>query len=249
METSEQLMAEMAWVRQLARALVRDPALADDVAQDAWIVAAEKAPDEDRPLRPWLARVVMTLARTRRRGELRRGIREQAADDDRAVPSPDELVERVELQRTVAGEVLALAEPYRSTILLHFVEGYTSAEIARRLGIPAGTVRRRLKTALDQLRAALRARADQPPKGWLGALAPLASHTPTTIGVLAMKKLAIAIALVVLLLVVGFVALSQRDRGHAAAPHAEDVAHGRATAPRGVAPAFPAWLAQEGAPD
>ena len=107
--TSEQLMAEMAWVRRLARALVHDPALADDVAQEAWIVAAEKAPDEDRPLRPWLARVVMTLARTRRRGELRRGLRERAADVERTVPSSDELVERVELQRIVAGEEIGRA--------------------------------------------------------------------------------------------------------------------------------------------
>jgi len=243
-------MAEMAWVRRLARALVHDPALADDVAQEAWIVAAEKAPDEDRPLRPWLARVVMTLARTRRRGELRRGLRERAADVERTVPSSDELVERVELQRIVAGEVLALAEPYRSTVLLHFVEGYTSAEIARRMGIPAGTVRRRLKTALDQLRAALRTRPDQPPKGWLGALAPLVPSTPATLGVIAMKKLAIVIAIIVLLLVAAFVGLTRRDHGHSGSPQPTDLARGSTSAPRATAPGlFPAWLAQVGAPD
>jgi RNA polymerase sigma factor (sigma-70 family) len=248
--TSEQLMAEMAWVRRLARALVHDSALADDVAQEAWIVAAEKAPDEDRPLRPWLARVVMTLARTRRRGELRRGLREQAADVELSVPSSDELIERVELQRIVAGEVLALAEPYRSTILLHFVEGYTSAEIARRMGIPSGTVRRRLKTALDQLRAALRARPDQPPKGWLGALVPLVPSTPATIGVIAMKKLAIAIAIIALLLVAAFVGFSRRDRGHARSPQPADLARGPTAFSRAIAPGlFPAWLAQVGAPD
>ncbi|MBA3538226.1 MAG: hypothetical protein H0T79_01235, partial [Deltaproteobacteria bacterium] len=52
--TSEQLMAEMAWVRRLARALVRDDAAADDVAQDAFLVATAQQPAEDRPLRPWL---------------------------------------------------------------------------------------------------------------------------------------------------------------------------------------------------
>jgi DNA-directed RNA polymerase specialized sigma24 family protein len=77
----------------------------------------------------------------------------------RGVPTPGELIERVELQRAVADEVLALGEPYRSTVLLHFVEGYSSAEISRRLGIPDGTVRRRLKTALEQLREALNKRA------------------------------------------------------------------------------------------
>jgi RNA polymerase sigma factor (sigma-70 family) len=212
--TSEQLMVEMDWVRRLARALLRDDAAADDVAQETWLIAASEQPDEDRPLRPWLARVVRNLSRTRRRGEARRDEREAAYEDtsDRVVATPAELVERVELQRVVAGEVLALAEPFRSTILLHFFEGLSSAQIARRLGIPNGTVRRRLKTALDQLRDALRNRTDQPKGGWLAALVPLAKlpgPTPasTAMGVVAMKKLIGVIVALVLLLLVGAGAL------------------------------------------
>src|SRR5262249_17708745 len=116
-------------------------------------------------------------------------------------------IERVELQRALADELLALAEPHRSTVLLHFVEGYSSAEIARRLGIPDATVRRRLKTALDQLRDALRKRTDQPKRGWLAALVPfsklpVASPAATPIGVFAMKKvIAIIVALLLLLLI------------------------------------------------
>lgn len=246
--TTEQLMAEMAWVRRLARALVGDAALADDVAQETWIVAAESSPETDRSLRPWLARVVRTLARTRRRTDVRRGLRERAAAAEEQAPSADELVERVELQRVVAGEVLALAEPYRSTVLLHFVEGYTSAEIGRRLGIPPGTVRRRLKTGLDQLRNALRARRDQPPKGWLGALAPLASKAPAAVGVVAMKKLAFAIAILVLLLVAAFVGFSRRSGGEHAS-HAASTTRAPTIGVRAATPAFAAWLAQTGVPD
>src|SRR5678809_1079316 len=105
--TSEQLMAEMAWIRRLARALVKDDAIADDIAQDTWLVANEQRPAEDRPLRPWLARVVATLVHTRRRTDARRDHREAAVDHDRAELTPAELVERVELQRAVADEVLA----------------------------------------------------------------------------------------------------------------------------------------------
>jgi RNA polymerase sigma factor (sigma-70 family) len=218
--TSEQLMVEMGWVRRLARALLHDADAADDLVQETWLVAASQRPDEERSLRPWLARVVRNLARTRRRGAARRDEREAAYEDatGRAVPTPAELIERVELQRVVAGEVIALAEPYRSTVLLHFFEGLTSAQIARRLGIPDGTVRRRLKTALDQLRAQLQARNDQPDRGWLAALAPLAKGAepaapPSTIlGALIVKKI-IAIAVVLVLVFLAGGALLWKFRG------------------------------------
>jgi RNA polymerase sigma factor (sigma-70 family) len=225
--TSEQLMVEMGWVRRLARALVHDDNEADDVAQETWIVAAAQQPDEDRPLQPWLARVVRNLVRTRRRGEARRDEREAAYvhADGKEVATPAELVERVELQRVIAGEVLALAEPYRATILLHFFEGLTSVEIARRLGIPDSTVRGRLKTALDQLRAQLQARSDQPRRGWLAALVPIAqsaSPTPprsTILGALIVKKI-IAIVIVLVLLVAGVLLWKSRGGGDQKTPAA-----------------------------
>jgi RNA polymerase sigma-70 factor (ECF subfamily) len=210
--TSEQLMAEMAWVRRLARARVRDDAVADDVAQETWVVAAERRPAADRSLRPWLARVVSNLVRTQRRAELRREARETSVEDSRRVHTPAELIERVELQRVVAEEVLALGEPYRSTVLLHFFEGISSVELAERLGVPAGTVRRRLKVALDQLREALRKRANPPDRGWLAALAPLAnapaSRAPevsTVMGVLAVKKLIAIAVLIIVAASAGFI--------------------------------------------
>ena len=42
--TTEQLTAEMAWVNKLARALVKDDAVADNVTQDTWLVATEQQP-------------------------------------------------------------------------------------------------------------------------------------------------------------------------------------------------------------
>src|SRR5215813_5891228 len=112
----DRLMAEMAWIRRLARGLVGDPAAADDVAQDAYLVASERAPDDGRPLRPWLHRVVLNLVRIRGRSAARRETREVAAAAPAAVPTADELLERVDTQRMLVEEVLRLAEPYRSTV-------------------------------------------------------------------------------------------------------------------------------------
>src|SRR5205085_5864657 len=135
------------------------------------------------------------------RSAKRREAREAAIPEPSVEPTAAELVDRVELQRMVAGEVLALAEPYRSTVLLHYFEGLSSAEIARRQGIPDGTVRRRLKTALDELRRRLGDRDDRR-GGWLAALAPLAarrSPPALTAWGIAMKKIVIAVVMLVLL--------------------------------------------------
>src|SRR4029079_7729869 len=183
----DELMGDIAWVRRLARALVKDPTVPDDVAQDAWLLATQHPPSDTRPLRPWLRRVVLNVVRMRHRAASRREAREAAVVPGNA-PTPADLVERVELQRAVADEVLALAEPYRSTVLLHFVEGLSSAQIARRLAIPDSTVRRRLKGAIDQLRELLQARSDGPKSGWLAALIPFAQRfdlsptAPSTLG-------------------------------------------------------------------
>src|SRR5262249_2147763 len=105
-DVRRKLAAEMAWIRRLAFALVKDPAAADDVAGDAWRDAGGPTPD-DGPNRQRLRQIVVNLVRMRWRGAKRRDRHETAAGRDGShVPSPDELVERVEAQRIVSGEVL-----------------------------------------------------------------------------------------------------------------------------------------------
>jgi RNA polymerase sigma-70 factor (ECF subfamily) len=204
----EKLMSELSWLKRLATALVRHESDADDLVQETWLAAAEHAPKDGRPLKPWLSRVALNLVRMRSRASKRRGIREAAVESyAESSPAPDELVSRVEAQRIVVDEVLRLAEPYRNTILLHYFEELSSAEIARRSGIPEGTVRRRLKVALDELRGRLRAEERKTGKSVLAALAPVAARRGagsigrTALGVVFMKK---AIALVVVIIGVLF---------------------------------------------
>ena len=51
--------------------------------------------------------------------------------------------------------ILQLPEKLRMPVILHYMEGYDSNEIARMLRIPAGTVRTRLMRARNQLRSYL----------------------------------------------------------------------------------------------
>jgi RNA polymerase sigma-70 factor (ECF subfamily) len=221
----ETWMSELSWLKRLASALVRNPTDADDLVQETWLVAAEHAPTDGRPVKPWLSRVALNLVRMRSRASKRRLAREAAAESSRAsAPTPDELVSRVEAQRIVVDEVLRLAEPYRSTVLLHYVEDLSCAEIARRLGIPDGTVRRRLKAALDELRGRLRAEQRRTGRGVLAALAPLALRRgAASVGSTALKAAVMKKAIAVVVVIVGmFVAARSlyRPPGRGAEPAA-----------------------------
>jgi RNA polymerase sigma factor (sigma-70 family) len=177
----EELLAHADWARELAAHLVRDAAAAEDLAQDALVVAIEKPPYADRPLRPWLAAVLRKLALARRRGDGRRSRREEAAGSAaaaRPAPSLSEVVARLDAHRVLAEAVAALPEPLRATVYLRYYEGLDSPEIARRHGVAPETVRWRLAMALAELRVRLDARSPGGRGEWLAALAPIAALRP-----------------------------------------------------------------------
>jgi RNA polymerase sigma-70 factor, ECF subfamily len=122
--------------------------------QDTYEAALATPSKRDGPLRPWLGGVARNIARMAARGRIRRERREQALPVHEDVPSPEQLLARAQIQQTVNRLVLELHEPLRSTLLLRFFEGLSASEIARAQGIPAATVRSRLKDARSRARQA-----------------------------------------------------------------------------------------------
>lgn len=153
--SAEQLFQDIAWLKSLATRLAHDRDDAADLVQEAWIAAWQRQPDASRPMRAWFTKVVRDLAGMKRRSDRRRTARHALIDDAQVPAAPDELVAQLQLHKLLVQLVLDLDEPYRSTIIGRFVEGRTSASIAQSLGIPAGTVRKRLHEALSRLRAGL----------------------------------------------------------------------------------------------
>ena len=175
--TADELLAHTEWLTRLARALVGDSA-AGDVVQETYEVALAKPPKHEGPIRPWLGGVARNIARMTTRGRVRRERREDAATvvpHTTEVPSPEELVARVQMQQRVGRIVLELPEPLRATLMLRFFEGMNASEIARAQGVAPATVRSRLKDALDRIRATLDAENNHDRKAWAGLLAPLPS--------------------------------------------------------------------------
>jgi RNA polymerase sigma factor (sigma-70 family) len=169
----DSLLAHAGWLNRLARHLVKDGDVAQDVAQEVWLAARRAPPEAGRPARPWLAQVLRNAVRMRARGEGRRQRweAEAGAETARSAASPETIHEQLELHRVVVESVMKLEEPLRATLLLRYFEERSSFEIARLMGVPAGTVRRRLKMAVAELRAELDRRFGNR-RRWALALAP-----------------------------------------------------------------------------
>ncbi len=168
----EELLAQAGWVRALALRLARDPSRADDLAQQTLLTALQRRPDGERPLRPWLARVLARLHKNQARGEARLRRRERAAArPEGSSPGANELLEQLEEQQRLARMVAGLPEPYRAVVLRRYYSGQSPAEIAAISGCSPATVRSQLARGLARLRAELDARAAAERRGTLSILA------------------------------------------------------------------------------
>lgn len=168
----EKLLAHRRWVEALARRLAHDEASSDDAVQRTWMAAIENPPRESDRARGWLSRVVRNFVGEERRAAARRRSREAVVARTEAVPGPEAAVLRGEAHRRVVEAVMALPEPYRTPVLLHYFEGLGVREVAARMDVPHDTAKTRLRRGVERLRAAL---SDDHLPVWLPLLA-----TPTT---------------------------------------------------------------------
>ncbi len=170
---SQELPQQAAWVRRLARRLVRDDAAADDVAQEAALAALRHGTALRGELRPWLARVTASLAARAWRSESSRARVERAGARTEALPAAEEPLERLEAQRGLLEELAQLSEPCRSSVIRRYLDGQSAARIARETGVPAATVRWRIQRGLAELRERLERRGGKDGRDWRLALLPL----------------------------------------------------------------------------
>ena len=143
---------------RLARAIVLDDGDAEDVVQEACLIAWQKRTslrDRDR-LEAWFDRIVVNLCRDRLRR--RRRAREIARIDwpgSAGTASANEPDPTPDLDLDAALD--ALDFDHRVVVLLRYWQDRTIEDIADRLDVPAGTVKSRLHYALQTMRRQLEA--------------------------------------------------------------------------------------------
>jgi RNA polymerase sigma-70 factor (ECF subfamily) len=152
-------------VYRAALAALRSPADAEDVAQDALVLAFRRIAQfrGESSLRTWMVTIGWRLALSRRRSPLHRLRQMMSTDRSKAgiVTSPAPSAERrlldAERFAAVRDEIGKLPAKLRDALLLTAAGDLTPAEIAAALKIPAATFRWRVMEARRQLRSRLRA--------------------------------------------------------------------------------------------
>lgn len=147
---------------------VHDPSEALDVSQEAFLKAYRALPGfrGDSAFYTWLYRIAINTAKNYL---VAQGRRPPGADIDaheaeqyegqsylKEYETPERLLLRDEIEKTVFESIEALPEDLRTAITLREIEGMSYEEIAQTMGCPIGTVRSRIFRARESIDAKLR---------------------------------------------------------------------------------------------
>jgi RNA polymerase sigma-70 factor (ECF subfamily) len=166
-----------------ARSIVKDDAEAEDVVQEAYLLAYRNAAGfrGEAAMATWLTRIVVNeasrrLRKTRRRADIiallpgAAGIGELEEDAmaepegglaPEALEAPEAAALRAEARRLIEARIDALPDRLRTVFVLRAIEDLSVQETASALGIPDATVRSQYFRARGLLREALARDFDQ----------------------------------------------------------------------------------------
>ncbi|MBT8090881.1 MAG: RNA polymerase sigma factor RpoE [Gammaproteobacteria bacterium] len=142
---------------------VRDPELAQDITQEAFIKAYRALPRfrGDSAFYTWMYRIAVNTAKNHLAAQRRRpmNVELDLQDPDqydlhaklKETDTPEAVTLSNELKETVERAIAALPEDLRTAIILRELEGMSYEEIAQTMECPVGTVRSRIFRARDAI--------------------------------------------------------------------------------------------------
>jgi RNA polymerase sigma-70 factor (ECF subfamily) len=155
-------------VVKLVARMLRDPAEAEDVAQEAFVKAYRAIGSfrGDSAFYTWLYRIAVNTARNTMASRQRRPLDYEAdlSESEQSVvesrmrhgDTPEAAALSDEIHHTVNGAIEALPEDLRTAIILREVEGLSYEEIAEAMDCPVGTVRSRIFRAREAIDRSLK---------------------------------------------------------------------------------------------
>lgn len=146
------------WIRDLLRRLCRDPALADDLAQQSFLQAWRRVRTLQAPAAfgGWLRKIAVNtwLQHIRARGDHTMEPAPEEPSGRDSTPAHESMVaERIDLDRALS----QLPADVRLCIVLAYGERMSHREIVDATGLPLGTVKSHIARGAARLRDLLRA--------------------------------------------------------------------------------------------
>lgn len=135
-----------------------DPSMAEECTQEVMATLWQKAHLFD-PSRASVATWVFTIARNRKIDALRKQRRPEPEDltwGPEAEPEPDDVVALQQESEKLGRALAALPEKQRELIERAYFGDLSHSEIAAETGLPLGTIKSRIRLALDRLRHAMK---------------------------------------------------------------------------------------------
>jgi RNA polymerase sigma-70 factor, ECF subfamily len=148
-EFAEQVTAAETTLYHISKSILKNDCDCSDAVQEAIVTAYSKLHSlrDDRFFKTWLCRILMN--------ECYRICRA----NQRVVPLEDYLEAEYSSERQdgsgLFDAIMELETDLRLVIVLHYVEGFQTREVAELLKIPEGTVKSRLSRARAELKSAL----------------------------------------------------------------------------------------------
>lgn len=245
------LSSQSSGLRRLARALLGDEHLVEDVVQDTWLRAL-RDPGSRTIVNPsaWLRRVARRLALNNLRTEGRRRHHEGLAATEEPIASADEVAASREVMHRVLAAVLELREPYQTVVWMRYYEDLSPRRIARATGTRPATVASQLHRGRELLRARLDGLYDGDRGTWAVALASVVRPAARLAAGASSRWLTVLAASSVAAGAVGLLLLARSSSGPAAGGRGPSVgalaANDGRDVPDELAGAAPAAAGQDG---
>jgi len=152
-----------AQVVQAAYLVLYDHALAEDVAQSAFVKAAERIHqfDETRPFAPWLFRIVMNDA-LKLAKRMKRHVSLEEVDEDTAhlaklladpAPQPEQWLEEKQVRERMLTAIQSLPPEQRAVIVMRYYLDISEADMSAKMDRPLSTIKWWLRDARQRLRS------------------------------------------------------------------------------------------------
>jgi len=156
-EKAEMIFKEHSnYIYRVALFLTKSKELADDITQETFIQVFRKyyTFNPSKPIQPWLYKVTLNITRNMLRKQKWLKFIGQLPEKS-CLNLVENTVFKTEEENELWREISTLHYKSREMVILHFYSGMKLKEISDSLGIPLGTCKSRLNSALSTLRGRL----------------------------------------------------------------------------------------------